>query len=231
MIDQVVVELAPAARPASALAAAACSRRGASPRARAPRERRRRLRRRRRAPAPRPARARRQAAPAAAGAPRRPASRPPRRSAPRPSAPPRSRRPGGGSRAPRRRPGLGISASTLSVEISNSGWSRSTFSPTLTSHLVIVPSAIDSPICGITTSVAIASLRRLVCAGPTVRGAGRLPAISAAGDGPRPQSAARLSSTQPRQRRLAGRARRRRASPPSAARGSQRFLLSSVVSG
>ncbi len=51
--------------------------------------------------------------------------------------------------------GLGISASTLSVEISNSGWSRSTLSPTFTSHLVIVPSAIDSPICGITTSVAI----------------------------------------------------------------------------
>src|SRR6185436_6252357 len=51
--------------------------------------------------------------------------------------------------------GLGISASTLSVEISNSGWSRSTLSPTLTSHLVIVPSAIDSPIWGMTTSVAI----------------------------------------------------------------------------
>src|SRR6185295_41459 len=51
--------------------------------------------------------------------------------------------------------GLGISASTLSVEISNSGWSRSTLSPTLTSHLVIVPSAIDSPIWGITTSVAM----------------------------------------------------------------------------
>jgi hypothetical protein len=51
--------------------------------------------------------------------------------------------------------GLGISASTLSVEISNSGWSRSTLSPTFTSHFVIVPSAIDSPICGITTSVAI----------------------------------------------------------------------------
>ena len=42
--------------------------------------------------------------------------------------------------------GLGISASTLSVEISNSGWSRSTVSPTFTSHFVIVPSAIDSPI-------------------------------------------------------------------------------------
>ena len=53
--------------------------------------------------------------------------------------------------------GLGISASTLSVEISNRGWSRSTFSPTFTSHRVIVPSAIDSPIWGITTSVAISS--------------------------------------------------------------------------
>jgi hypothetical protein len=57
--------------------------------------------------------------------------------------------------------GLGISASTLSVEISNSGWSRSTLSPTLTSHLVIVPSAIDSPIWGITTSVAISLSHRV----------------------------------------------------------------------
>ena len=51
--------------------------------------------------------------------------------------------------------GLGISASTLSVEISNSGWSRSTRSPTLTNHRVTVPSAMDSPICGMITSVAI----------------------------------------------------------------------------
>ena len=49
--------------------------------------------------------------------------------------------------------GEGISASTLSVEISNSGSSRWTLSPTFFSHLVIVPSKIDSPICGITTSV------------------------------------------------------------------------------
>ena len=51
--------------------------------------------------------------------------------------------------------GEGISASTLSVEISNKGSSRSTCSPTFFSHLVIVPSAMDSPICGITTSVAM----------------------------------------------------------------------------
>ena len=42
--------------------------------------------------------------------------------------------------------GAGISASTLSVEISNSGSSRCTLSPTFLSHLVTVPSAIDSPI-------------------------------------------------------------------------------------
>ena len=51
--------------------------------------------------------------------------------------------------------GEGISASTLSVEISNSGSSRSTCSPTFFNHFVIVPSAMDSPICGITTSVAM----------------------------------------------------------------------------
>src|ERR1019366_4123104 len=49
--------------------------------------------------------------------------------------------------------GEGISASTLSVEISNSGSSRSTVSPTCFSHFVIVPSVMDSPICGIGTSV------------------------------------------------------------------------------
>src|SRR6185436_15378094 len=48
--------------------------------------------------------------------------------------------------------GAGISASTLSVEISNSGSSRFTESPTCLSHLTIVPSAMDSPICGIFTS-------------------------------------------------------------------------------
>jgi hypothetical protein len=51
--------------------------------------------------------------------------------------------------------GEGISASTLSVEISNSGSSRSTLSPGFFSHLVIVPSKMLSPIWGITTSAAI----------------------------------------------------------------------------
>ena len=55
--------------------------------------------------------------------------------------------------------GEGISASTLSVEISNSGSSRSTLSPTFLSHFVTVPSAIDSPIWGMMTS-AMALLAR-----------------------------------------------------------------------
>src|ERR1043166_435689 len=54
--------------------------------------------------------------------------------------------------------GDGISASTLSVEISKSGSSRSTLSPGFFSHLVIVPSKMLSPIWGITTSAAIALL-------------------------------------------------------------------------
>src|SRR5580658_6650717 len=49
--------------------------------------------------------------------------------------------------------GEGISASTLSVEISKSGSSFSTGSPIFFSHLVMVPSKMDSPICGMTTSV------------------------------------------------------------------------------
>src|SRR3954469_19293782 len=49
--------------------------------------------------------------------------------------------------------GAGISVSTLSVEISKSGWSRSTRSPGFFSHLVSVPSTMLSPIWGITTSV------------------------------------------------------------------------------
>ena len=49
--------------------------------------------------------------------------------------------------------GEGISASTLSVEISKMGSSRWTVSPTFLSHLVMVPSVMDSPICGIRTSV------------------------------------------------------------------------------
>jgi len=42
--------------------------------------------------------------------------------------------------------GDGISASTLSVEISNSGSSRSTSSPIFLIQRTMVPSAIDSPI-------------------------------------------------------------------------------------
>ena len=49
--------------------------------------------------------------------------------------------------------GDGISASTLSVEISNRGSSRCTVSPGFFSHLVMVPSKIDSPIWGMMTSV------------------------------------------------------------------------------
>src|SRR5207237_4588097 len=49
--------------------------------------------------------------------------------------------------------GAGISASTLSVEISKSGSSRFTSSPSFLSHLESVPSAIDSPLCGINTSI------------------------------------------------------------------------------
>jgi hypothetical protein len=43
-------------------------------------------------------------------------------------------------------PGDGISASTLSVEISNSGSSLSMESPTFLIQRTMVPSAIDSPI-------------------------------------------------------------------------------------
>src|SRR5215813_9532698 len=53
--------------------------------------------------------------------------------------------------------GDGISASTLSVEISKSGSSRSTLSPGFFSHLVMVPSKMLSPIWGITISTAIPS--------------------------------------------------------------------------
>src|SRR5581483_599802 len=55
--------------------------------------------------------------------------------------------------------GAGISASTLSVEISKSGSSRCTLSPGFLSHLVMVPSKIDSPIWGMITSVAIRTFR------------------------------------------------------------------------
>ena len=51
--------------------------------------------------------------------------------------------------------GAGISASTLSVEISNSGSSRSMRSPGFLSQLVMVPSKMLSPIWGMMTSTAM----------------------------------------------------------------------------
>ncbi len=59
------------------------------------------------------------------------------------------------TRISRRTPadGAGISASTLSVEISKSGSSRLTLSPIFFIQRVRVPSAIDSPICGMITFV------------------------------------------------------------------------------
>src|SRR6185437_7489825 len=56
--------------------------------------------------------------------------------------------------------GAGISASTLSVEISKRGSSRWTLSPGFFSHLVMVPSTIDSPIWGMMISVAIITFRK-----------------------------------------------------------------------
>ena len=50
--------------------------------------------------------------------------------------------------------GEGISVSTLSVEISTSGSSAATASPTFFSHRVTVPSVTDSPSSGISTGVA-----------------------------------------------------------------------------
>src|SRR4029077_10054704 len=54
--------------------------------------------------------------------------------------------------------GAGISASTLSVEISKRGSSRWTLSPGFFSHFVMVPSTMDSPIWGMMMSVGMISL-------------------------------------------------------------------------
>ena len=75
------------------------------------------------------------------------------RAGPPPCSPPRSRPAAPGSRPARPRSGAGISASTLSVEISNIGSSRFTSSPSCLSHFESVPSAIDSPIWGMMTSM------------------------------------------------------------------------------
>jgi hypothetical protein len=53
--------------------------------------------------------------------------------------------------------GEGISASTLSVEISRIGSSRFTLSPGFLSHLTTVPSWMLSPICGMITSTFISA--------------------------------------------------------------------------
>ena len=52
--------------------------------------------------------------------------------------------------------GAGTSVSTLSVEISTSGSSASTRSPTCLSHSSTVPSVTDSPIWGIVTCTVVA---------------------------------------------------------------------------
>ncbi len=51
--------------------------------------------------------------------------------------------------------GAGTSVSTLSVEISSSGSSATTGSPSDFSHFVTVPSDTETPIWGITTSTAV----------------------------------------------------------------------------
>src|SRR6185312_14285602 len=73
--------------------------------------------------------------------------------------------------------GEGISASTLSVEISKIGSSRLTSSPTFLSHFERVPSAIDSPICGIVTSIRAIYDLRLVSLIIDTSGSSTTPAI------------------------------------------------------
>src|SRR5881227_4506268 len=54
--------------------------------------------------------------------------------------------------------GDGTSVSTLSVEISTIGSSDSTQSPTCFFHSTTVPSATETPICGIVTSTSVVSV-------------------------------------------------------------------------
>ena len=88
-------------------------------------------------------------------------------------------------------PGLGTSVSTLSVEISSSGSSAATSSPSCLSHFVIVPSETETPIWGITTSTAVSVAMSLLSTqrGPAVlrprrRPAGCMPSRAAARTGP-----------------------------------------------
>src|ERR1700722_17880266 len=73
--------------------------------------------------------------------------------------------------------GEGISASTLSVEISNRGSSCCTVSPGFFSHLVVGPSKIDFPLWGMITSVAETAAG---CTGAA--GAGELVALGGSTD-------------------------------------------------
>src|ERR671920_2364759 len=70
--------------------------------------------------------------------------------------------------------GDGTSVSTLSVEISTIGSSDSTQSPTRFFHSTTVPSATDTPICGIVTSTAAVSVgEELTACLPDVVGLGQ----------------------------------------------------------
>ena len=66
-------------------------------------------------------------------------------------------RPRRGSPSPGRSPAPGTSESILSVEISQIVSSASTQSPTLLGHSTTVPSATETPICGIVTSTRLSS--------------------------------------------------------------------------
>src|SRR3954471_14759783 len=69
--------------------------------------------------------------------------------------------------------GDGTSVSTLSVEISTIGSSASTQSPTRFFHSTTVPSATETPICGIVTSTAVSIGEELTARLPHVVGLGQ----------------------------------------------------------
>ena len=86
--------------------------------------------------------------------------------------------------------GEGTSASTLSVEISTSGSSTATESPTFTRHSSTVPSATESPISGNVTSTGSAEAR-------AVRASGASGACAAPPAAPSPSSGSISPSTDP----------------------------------
>ena len=101
--------------------------------------------------------------------------------------------------------GDGISASTLSVEISRIGSSRSTGSPGRFSHLDTVPSAMDSPIWGIGTSMRDTNPAPVGSVRPSVLcGGSRIGVSTLQGNGSRPpHRPARAGSSPPGDRRRA----------------------------